>query len=96
MDFVSVLPRTRSGYDIVWVIVDRLTKSAYLIPLKMGSSLEKLVELYVQEIVRLHGIPLKIVSSHDPRFVSCFWRSLHEALGTKLSFSTVFHPQIDG
>ena len=62
----------------------------------MGCSMEKLVEVYVQEIVRLHGVPLTIVSDQDSRFVSRFWKSLHEALGTKLHFSTAFHPQTDG
>ena len=96
MDFVTALPRTRAGYDMIWVIVDRLTKVAHFIPLKTGCSLEKMAQLYVKEIVRLHGVPRSIVSDRDPRFVSRFWKSLHEALGTKLSFSTAFHPQTDG
>ena len=81
---------------MVWVIVDRLTKCAHFIPLKTGFTMEKLAQTYVEEIVRLHGIPLSIVSDRDPRFVSRFWKSLHEALGSKLQFSTAFHPQTDG
>ena len=90
MDFVSALPRTRSGHDMIWVIVDRLTKSAHFIPLKTGCSMEKLAQIYIHEIVRLHGISLTIVSDRDPRFVSRFWKSLHKALGTKLHFNTAF------
>ena len=96
MDFVTALPRTSQGHDMVWVVVDRLTKSAHFIPLKTGCTMEKLAQVYVDEIVRLHGVPLTIVSDRDSRFVSRFWRSLHEALGTKLQFSTAFHPQTDG
>jgi hypothetical protein len=62
----------------------------------MNYSLDKLVELYVNEIVRLHGVPVSIVSDRDPRFTSRFWGSLQKALGTKLNFSTTFHPQTDG
>ena len=96
MDFVTALPRTKLGFDMVWVIVDGLVKTAHFIPLKTGCTLDKMARLYVQEIVRLHGVPRTIVSDRDPRFVSRFWKSLHEALGTKLNFSTAFHPQTDG
>ena len=88
MDFVTALPKTKSGFDMVWVIVDRMTNTAHFIPLKTGCTLDKMARLYVQEIVRLHGVPRTIVSDQDPRFVSRFWKSLHEALGTKLNFST--------
>ncbi|KAG8472896.1 hypothetical protein CXB51_034783 [Gossypium anomalum] len=96
MDFVSGLPVTQSKKDSIWVIVDRLTKSAYFIPVRMDFSLDKLAELYVSQIVRLHGVPNSIVSDRDPRFTSRFWKKLQEALGTKLHFSTAFHPQTDG
>ena len=95
MDFVTALPRTSAGHDMVWVVVNRLTKCAHFIPLKTGFTMEKLAQTYVEEIVRLHGVLLTIVSDRDPRFVSRFWKSLHEALGTKLQFSITFHPQID-
>ena len=87
MDFVSSLPKTSRGHDAVWVIVDRLTKSANFIPINMKYKMEKLVELYIKEVVRLHGIPSSIVLDRDPRFTSRFWTSLHEALGTKLKLS---------
>ena len=96
MDFVSSLPKTSRGHDAVWVIVDRLTKSAHFIPVNMKYRMEKLVELYIKEVVRLHGIPSSIVSDRDPRFTSRFWTSLHEALGTKLKLSSAYHPQTDG
>jgi hypothetical protein len=96
MDFVSGLPRASSGQDAAWVIVDRLTKTAHFLPIRMTYSMDRLAELYIKEIVRLHGIPVSIVSDRDPRFTSRFWRSLQEALGTKLTFSTAFYPQTDG
>ncbi|KAK4383268.1 Transposon Tf2-12 polyprotein [Sesamum angolense] len=96
MDFVVGLPRTLRKHDAIWVIMDRLTKSAHFLPIRLGDSLDKLAELYVSEIVRLHGVPISIVSDRDPRFTSRFWGSLQGALGTKLHFSTAFHPQTDG
>ena len=96
MDFVVGLPRTPSGKNSVWVIVDRLTKSAHFLPVNNTDSLGKLTRLYVKEVVRLHGIPKSIVSDRDPRFTSQFWKSLQAALGTKLKFSTAYHPQTDG
>ena len=96
MDFVTGLPRTSAGYDAIWVIVDRLTKVAQFIPVKKTFSLEKLAKLYIKEIVANYGVPVDITSNRDPRFVSRFWKSLHKALGTKLNFSTAYHPQSDG
>ena len=77
-------------------MVDRLTKSAHFIPVRTDYSLNKLAELYIAEIVRLHGVPMSIISDRDPRFTSRFWKKLQEALVTKLNFSTAFHPQTDG
>ncbi|KAA3469569.1 DNA/RNA polymerases superfamily protein [Gossypium australe] len=96
MDFVSGLPLTPTKKDSVWEIVNRLTKSAHIILVRTDYSLQKLAKLYVAEIVRLHGVPVSIISDRDPRFTSRFWRVLHEALGTRLDFSTAFHPQTDG
>ena len=78
------------------MIVDRLTKSAHFLPIQQSDSLDKLARLYVAEIVRLHGVPVSIVSDRDPRFTSHFWKSLQKAMGTRLHFSTAFHPQTDG
>ncbi|TYG51132.1 hypothetical protein ES288_D10G232600v1 [Gossypium darwinii] len=96
MDFVFELPVTLKKKDLIWVIVDRLTKSAHFIPVRTDFSLEKLAKLYISEIVRLHVVPTSIISYRDPRFNSRFWSKLQEALGTKLNFSTAFHPQTDG
>ena len=96
MDFVVGLPRTKEGYDAIWVIVDRLTKSAHFLPVHTTYTMDRYAEIYVKEIVRLHGVPLSIVSDRDSRFTSSFWKSLHKALGTRLAFSTAFHPQTDG
>ena len=76
----------------MWVIVDRLTKSAHFLPIQTTITLDKLASLYVKEIIRLHGVPVSIVSNRDNRFTSKFWRSLQNALGTQLNFSIVFHP----
>ena len=96
MDFVVGLPLTGRKHDSVWVVVDRLTKSAHFLPMRTDYSLDKLVELYIKEIVQLHEIPISIISDRDPRFTSRFWGKLKEALGTRLNFSTAFHPQMDG
>ena len=95
MDFVSSLPRTGKGHNSVWVIVDRLTKEAHFLAVKTTDTLITLIRLYIKEIVRLHDVPLTIVSDRDLRFVSQFWKSLHQALGTLLKFSMTFHPQTD-
>ena len=96
MDFVTGLPRSARGSNAIWVIVDRLTKSAHFLPIKTTFTMVQYAELYIREIVRLHGIPVSIVSDRDPRFTSSFWKSLHSTMGTKLLFSTAFHPQTDG
>ena len=92
MDFVAGLPLTRRKHDSVWVVVDRLTKLAHFLPIRTDYALDKMVELYISEIVWLHGIPISIISDRDMRFTSRFWRKLQEALGTRLNFSTTFHP----
>ena len=96
MDFIDGLPRSRRGNTSIWVIVDRLTKSAHFIPIKSRKTAASLTSLYLKEIVRLHGIPSTIVSDRDPIFTSKFWRSLQEAVGTQLCLSMAYHPQTDG
>ena len=83
MDFVMGLPRMQAGFDAIWVIVDKLTKSTHFLSIRATYPLEKLAQLYVQEIVRLHGVPLTIISDRDPRFTSRFWRALQKAFGTR-------------
>ena len=96
MDFVSGFPQTTRGHNAVWVIVDRLTKSAHFLGMKTTNTTKTLSQLYIREIVRLHGVPLSIVSDRDSRFVARFWQSLQQAMGIELHFSTSFHPQMDG
>ncbi|GJZ33541.1 reverse transcriptase domain-containing protein [Tanacetum coccineum] len=96
MDFVTKLPKTSQGYDIIWVIVDRLTKSAIFTPIRKTDPIDKLARIYLKEVVTRHGIPISIICDRDPRFASNFWRSLQNALGTNLDMSTMYHPQMDG
>ena len=96
MDLFSWLPRTRQGHNSIWVIVDCLTKSAHLIPVRTIYTIDKLTELYIPNIVRLHGVPCSIVSNRDNRFTLRFLKILQLAFWTKLKFSTTYHPQTDG
>lgn len=96
MDFVFGLPRIAMGCDTIWVIVDRLTKSAHLLLMRLNCTLKKLVEMYIKKIVSLHCIPSSIVSDRDPKFTSRFWESLRKALGTNLRLSSAYHPQTNG
>ena len=96
MDFMTHLPRTQWRHDTVWVIVDRLTKSAHFLAVGMTFTLEEFCRLYIREFVRLHGVPVSIISDRDPRFTTHFWKSFQKAMGTQLTMSTAFHPQIDG
>ena len=89
MNFVVGLPRTSVGYDSIWVIVDCLTKSTHFLPVKTTYGATRLARLYIDRIVCLHGVPVSIVSDRGPQFTS-------QELGTRLDFSTVFHPQTDG
>ncbi|KAA3484167.1 DNA/RNA polymerases superfamily protein [Gossypium australe] len=95
MDFVSGLPMSSKKKDASWVVVYRLTKSAHFIRICIDYSLDRLAELYIAEIIKLHGVPVSIISDRDPRFTSRFWKKLQEALGMKLNFRTTFHPQTD-
>jgi hypothetical protein len=96
MDFITGLPRTKSGYDSIWVVVDRLTKVAHFIPVKTTYTSARLAKIYMNWILCLHGVPKSIVSDRGTQFTYHFWRQLHESLGTRLEFSIAFHPQTDG
>ena len=91
MDFVTSLPNTPKGNDTIWVIVDRMTKSAHFIPINISFPVAESAEIYIRDIVKLHGVPSSIVSYRDPRFTSRFWKSLQEALGSKLRLSSAYH-----
>jgi len=96
MDFVASLTRSLRGNNAIWVIVDPHTRSAHFIPFRVRQSIKVLAEKYMQEIDRLHGVPISIVSDRDTISMSHFWESLQRSLGSKLKFSTTFHPQTDG
>jgi len=96
MDFVGGLPRTQKGHDSIWVIVDRLTKSAHFLPVKFTYKVSQYAELFISEIVKLHGVLVSIVSDRDPIFTSHFWKAFQQALGTRLKMSTSHHLQTDG
>ena len=96
MDFIVGLPRTQKGYDSIWVIVDRLTKVAHFLPVKTTYTGAKLAELHMERIVCLHGVPKKIVLDKGTHITFQFLQKVLESLGTKLNFSSAYHPQIDG
>ena len=96
MDLVTKLPKTRKGHDAIWVVVDRLTKSAHFLPIRENYNSEKMAEVYMNEIISRHGVPVSIVSDRDTRFTSRYWRKFNDELGTQLHISTAYHPQTDG
>nr|GEX22929.1 hypothetical protein [Tanacetum cinerariifolium] len=96
MDSVIKLPKTAMGQDTIWVIVDRLTKSAHFLSMREDDTLEKLTRQYLKEVVSRHGVPVSIISNHDERFTLHFLKSLNKALGTRLDMSATYHPQTDG
>ena len=96
MDFVVGLPLTVGKHDSVWVVVDRLTKSAHFIPVRTTYTSERLARIFIEQIVRLHGAPVSIISDRGAQFTAQFWRSFQRELGTRVDLSTAFHPQTDG
>ncbi|GJY36240.1 putative reverse transcriptase domain-containing protein [Tanacetum coccineum] len=93
MDFVMKLLKSSQGYDTIWVIIDRLTKSAIFVPMRETNPMEKMARMYLKEVVTRHGIPVSIICDRNPRFASNFWRSFQKDLGTNLDMSTAYHPQ---
>ena len=96
MDFIVGLPPTSKGYDSIWVVVDRLTKSAHFLPVKTCYSSHQYAEIYMARIVSLHGVPKTIISDRGTQFVARFWEQLHASLVTQLIRSSAYHPQTDG
>ncbi|GKF32626.1 reverse transcriptase domain-containing protein, partial [Tanacetum coccineum] len=88
MDFVMKLPKSSQGCDTIWMIVDRLTKSVILVPMRETNPMEKLARMYLKEVVIRHGMPISIICDRDSRFALNFWRLLQKALGTSLDMST--------
>lgn len=95
MDFIGGLPKVQ-GVDTVMVVVDRLTKYAHFLPVSHPYTAKNIAELFIQEIVRLHGFPSSIVSDRDKVFLSNFWSELFKQAGTRLKYSSAYHPQSDG
>ncbi|KAJ0814449.1 putative nucleotidyltransferase, Ribonuclease H [Helianthus annuus] len=96
MDFVTGLPRSQRGNDTIWVIVDRLTKSAHFLPIKETDKFSTLADVYLKEVVSRHGVPTSIISDRDARFTSELWQAMHKSFGSRLDMSTAYHPQTDG
>ncbi|GJZ19216.1 putative reverse transcriptase domain-containing protein [Tanacetum coccineum] len=96
LDFVTKLPKSSQGYDIIWVTIDRLTKSALFLPMREIDPMDKLARMYLKEVFTRHEIPISIIYDRDDRFASNFWRSLQKALGTSLDMSTAYHLETDG
>ena len=96
MDFIVGLPNTSQKHDSIWVIIDRLIKTAHFIPVNTTYSAKKYAEIYLDQIIRLHGVPKTIISDRGAQFIAHFWKQLQESLGTKLIRSSAYHPQTDG
>jgi hypothetical protein len=96
MDFMVGLPLTARKYNSIWVIVDRLTKSAHFIPVNTNYNVQKYAEIYIARVLCLHGVPKMIVSDRGSQFVARFWEQLHASRGTHLIHSSAYHPQADG
>ena len=96
MDFIVGLPNTYQKHDLIWVIIDKLTKTAHFLPVHTTYSTKKYAEIYLDQIIHLHGVPKTIISDRGAQFVVRFWEQLQASLGTKLTRSSAYHPQTDG
>ena len=92
MDFIVGLPNTSQKHDSVWVIIDRLTKTAHFIPVHTTYFAKKYAEIYLDQIVRLHGVTKTIISDRGAQFIACFWEQMQESFGTKLIHGSAYHP----
>jgi hypothetical protein len=96
MDFIVGLPQTSQKHDSIWVIIDRLTKTAHFLPVHTIYTVKKYAKIYLEHIIRLHGVPKTIIFDRGAQFVARFWEQLQSSLGTKLIQSSAYHPQTDG
>jgi transposase InsO family protein len=96
MDFIVGLPLTAGRHDLIFVVIDTLTKSAHFIPVRTTYQVPDIARVFISEIVRLHGVPKRIISDRGSMFTGRFLTSFQEVLGTQLNFSTAYHPETDG
>ena len=96
MDFITDLPRSKNGNDAIWTIIDRFSKQAHFLPVKKTIKADHMARIFLAQIFKHHGMPKIIISDRDPRMTSLFWQALFENMGTKLHFSSAYHPQTDG
>jgi hypothetical protein len=96
MDFIVGFHLMTRRHDSIFMVVDTLTKSAHFIPVRTTYQAPDIARVFISDIVRLHGMPKRIISDRGSVFTGCFWTSFQEALGTQLNFSTTYHPEIDG
>ena len=96
IDFITALPKVTGNFDSIFVVTDKLTKVIHLIPTKTTASASDIAQIFVKEIVRLHGIPARIISDRDAKFTSKFWTAMFQSIGTRLNLSLAYHPEIDG
>jgi hypothetical protein len=96
VDFNTNFPRTFKQHDSIMVVVDKMTKETHIILVKNTHKETNIVEIYMKEVVRLHGVPKEIVSERDPKYTSNFWKGVFKGFGTNLNLSTMYHPDSDG
>ena len=92
MDFVISLPPSRCYHDSIWVVIDRLTKFAHFLPIHTSYTALDYARLYIRELVRLHRVPLSIISDRGTQFTLQFWKAFQKGLGTQVVLSSAFHP----
>jgi hypothetical protein len=96
MDFITKFPKTSKQHDVIMVVVEKITKDAHFIPMKVTHKETNVVDIYMREVACLHGILKTIMSDIDPNFNSKFWRGLFRGFRTNMNFNTTYHPKFDG
>ena len=95
MDFITALPKNFKQHDSIMVVVDKLSKETHFIPVKFTYKVVNIVDIFMKENFRLHGVPKVIILDRDVKFIGNFWKALFKGLGTQLNFNNVYHPQTD-